>query len=216
MPKISVISVSIRPHGLAITQQCLAQQFFKDFEWLIELSVPEMGHDLNAAYNRALRRAKGELVVSLQDFIKVTPLYLQKFWDAYKENPGTFFTAPVGKVDNENYVGSPKWDWRAYSDAKPLWNCWEIDSGAAPLKILKEIGGFDEELDGHWSCDNLSVAWRAKLAGCQFMNIFDNPGVAFDHDAFMPHPFREKFDPQFNAYRMRKVEMGELTFDPIS
>jgi hypothetical protein len=218
--KISVITVSIRPKGLDIIQKCLAMQTFpaKDFEWIQEISIPEHGHDLNKAYNRALRRAKGELIVSLQDYIKVTPEYLEKFWKAYQENPRTFFTAPVGKTDQEDYSGKPRWDWRAYSDAKPLWQNWEIDSGAAPLAALKEVGGFDEELDGYWSSDNVSVAWRAKLAGYSFMNVFDNPGVAYDHDAFIEHPFRtvgQEFQKslQFNDYRMRKVEMGELKID---
>lgn len=207
--KISVITVSIRPKGLEITQKCLAGQTFADFEWIQEIGIPERGHDLNAAYNRALRRATGELAVSLQDYIKVTPLYLDKFWKAYKDNPGTFFTAPVGKVSSEDYSGDVRWDWRAYRDARADWRTWEIDSGAAPLAALREIGGFDEEMDGRWSCDNLNVGCRAELAGYGFMNVFDNPAVAYDHDAFMPHPFRKDFDPQFNAYRMRLFEMGE-------
>lgn len=211
--KISVITVSIRPKGLEITQKGLALQSFQDFEWLQEISIPEKGHDLNAAYNRALRRAKGTLVVSLQDYIKITPQYLEKFWKAYEKDPKSLFTAPVGKVDNLEYTGSPKWDWRAFEDAKPKWMHWEIDSGAAPLAILKEIGGFDEELDGKWSCDNLSVGWRAHLAGYTFKNIFDNPSIAYDHDAFIEHPFRKDFNPQFNHYRMRQVEMGDLKID---
>lgn len=211
--RISVITCSIRPDGLSIIQKGLAAQTFTDFEWIVELSIPERGHDLNRAYNRALRRAKGELIVSLQDWIRVTPLYLQRFWDAYRSNPRDFLTAPVGKVPNADFSGQPKWDWRAYSDAKPKWMNWEIDSGAAARSALFEIGGFDEELDGHWSCDNLSVGWRAHLAGYGFANVFDNPSVAFDHDAHAPHPFRDAFDPQFNAYRMRKVEMGDLKID---
>lgn len=215
MPKISVISVSIRPKGLEITQKSLAQQTFKDFEWIQEISIPEKGHDLNAAYNRALKRCKGELVVSLQDYIKITPRYLENFWKAYQENPDTFFTAPVGKVDNLDFKGSPRWDWRAYSDAKPDWRTWEIDSAAAPLAALVKIGGFDEELDGHWSCDNVNVGCRADKAGYKFKHIFDNPAIAYDHDAFMEHPFRKDFDPQFNAYRMRQFEMGEVIIPPL-
>lgn len=211
--KITVITPSIRPKGLEITQKCLAQQTFKDFEWLQEISIPGRGHDLNAAYNRALRRAKGELIVSLQDYIMVTPQYLEKFWKIYKENPKTFFTSSVGKTDQEDFSGKPRWDWRAYSDAICKYNTWEIDSGAAPLLALKEIGGFDEALDDHWSCDNVSVGWRAELAGYKFLNVFDNPTVAWDHDAFIDHPFRKDFDPHFNAYRMRLIEMGELKID---
>jgi hypothetical protein len=216
--RVSVISVSIRPKGLDIIQKCLAEQTFpfEDFEWLTELSVPpKCNYDLNKAYNRALRRAKGELVVSLQDYIKVTPQYLEKFWKAYQENPKTFFTAPVGKTDKEDFTGNIRWDWRAYKDAKPDWKCWEIDSGAAPRQALFDIGGFDEELDGKWSCDNINVGFRADKSGYRFMNLFDNPAVAYDHDAFIPNPFRKvgkDFEKvvQFNAQRMREIEMGEL------
>ena len=213
--KISVVTPSIRPAGLKITQECLAQQTFRDFEWLVEIGKIHEGHDLNAAYNKMLRRAKGELIVSLQDFIKVKPDYLQKFWDVYQKHPDTFFTAPVGKVDNLNYEGSVKWDWRAWTNGEDKtdfmpakWDCWEIDSGAAPLKCLKEIGGFDEELDHHWSCDNVNVGCRADLAGYKFMNVFSNPALAFDHDAFMEHPYRSKFKPIFNNMRMDEFRQG--------
>jgi hypothetical protein len=212
-PRITVITCSIRPKGLEITQKCLAEQTFQDFEWIQEISIPEKGHDLNAAYNRALRRAKGELIVSLQDYIKVTPQYLEKMWQAYQENPNTFITAPVGKTDKEDYSGSPRWDWRAYSDAKCIWNTWEIDSGAAPLSCLKKIGGFDEELDGSWSADNVSVGWRAHLAGYKFMHLPFNPAVAYDHDAFIEHPFRKSFDPTLNNMRMTLVSIGDIKID---
>lgn len=207
--KISVITVSIRPEGLDIIQKGLSFQTEPDFEWIVELGIPSKGHDLNKAYNRAIKRAKGELIISLQDYIKITPQYLEKFWRAYKENPKTFFTAPVGKIDNLEYKGSPRWDWRAYSDAKPIWNCWEIDSAACPKVALFEIGGFDEELDGHWSSDNVSVGYRAYLAGYKFMNLFNNPAVAYNHDAFMEHPFRKEFDPDFNNERMTLFTAGE-------
>lgn len=212
--KISVITCSIRPEGLKIVQESLANQTFPayEFEWLVELGIPQQGHDLNAAYNRALKRAKGELIISLQDYIKAPPTYLQKFWDAYQKDKNVFYTAPVGKVDNLEYTGPIKWDWRAYADAKPDWRCWEIDSACAPLVALKKIGGFDEELDGHWSSDNVSVGFRASLAGYTFGNLFENPVLAYDHDAHMPHPFRDRFDPEFNAKRMKLFAEG-LTID---
>lgn len=205
--KISVLTPSIRPAGLEYTRAALMQQTFKDFEWLVDINWTGT-HDLNAAYNRLLRRAKGELIVSLQDYITVRPDYLQRFWEAYQEHPDTFFTAPVGKVDNLEFKPPAKWDWRAYQDAKPDWKCWEIDSGAAPRAALFEIGGFDEELDRDWSCDNLNVGCRANLAGYRFANLFDNPAIAYDHDAHIPHPFRDNFRPIFNDLRMKDFEAG--------
>lgn len=210
--KISVVTPSIRPLGLDIVRTGLLKQTFKDFEWLVEIGLDK--HDLNAAYNRALKRAKGELVVSLQDYILIQPNYLQKWWDAYQENPDTFMTAPVGKVDNLNYSLPAVWDWRAYrndetKNIRPCeWNTWEIDNGAAPLKALKAIGGFDEALDGVWSSDNVNVGCRAQLAGYEFKCLFDNPVLAYDHDAFIKHPFRDSFDGTLNTKRMAMFRGG--------
>lgn len=205
--KISVLTPSIRPEGLKVLQQSLATQTFSDFEWLVEIGIPERGHDLNHAYNRMLKRSRGDMIVSVQDFIKAPPDYLEKWWKAF--DPQTFLTAPVGKVDNLDFKGPAKWDWRAYEDAKPEWNMWEIDSGAAPRAALFEIGGFDEELDNYWSCDNLNVGKRAQLAGYKFAHVFSNPVLVYDHDAFLPHPFRKAWQPLFNDARMRSFEMGE-------
>lgn len=211
--RITVVTPTIRPEGLEITRQCLAEQTFTDFEWLTEVNTTGK-HDLNAAYNRMLKKAKGELIVSLQDYIKVSPIYLQNLWNCYQKNQNTFITCPVGKVDNLEYLPPAKWDWRAYrndetKNTRPCdWNCWEIDSGAAPLEALKEIGGFDEALDGHWSADNVNVGCRAELAGYKFICLFDNPALAYDHDAFIPHPFRESFDGVYNTKRMAMFRGG--------
>lgn len=195
-------------------QECLAKQTFKDFEWLVEVGVPETGHDLNAAFNRMLKRAKGELVVFYEDYTKILDDGLERFWKAHQEHPKTFFTAPLGKV--RQWGDKPTWDWRSYkqdnsqtdyTDCK--WNTCEMDWGAAPLSALKEIGGFDEELDKHWSCDNVNVGCRADLAGYKFKCVFTNPAIALDHDAFIKHPFRANFKPTFNNQRMEEFRRGK-------
>lgn len=209
--KISVLTPSIRPEGLEITRKCLAEQTFKDFEWLVEIGYGK--HDLNASYNRMLKRAKGELIVSLQDWIKVEPDYLEHFWAAYIEHPDTFWTSPVGKVKEKDFTGEIKWDWRNHNPENKMcgeisWDRWEIDSGAAPKKALFDIGGFDEELDNFWSSDNVNVGCRADLAGYKFRNLFSNPALAFDHDAFSEHPFRKDYKPIFNNIRMDEFREG--------
>lgn len=211
--KISVITCSIRPQGLEIIRTGLLKQTFTDFEWLVELNSTGK-HDLNFAYNNALKRAKGELIVSLQDYCLIRPDYLQKWWDAYQANPDTFMTAPVGKVDNLNYSLPATWDWRAFrndetKNIRPCdWNTWEIDNGAAPLSALKAIGGFDEALDGVWSGDNVSVGFRAKLEGYKFACLFDNPVLVYDHDKFIKHPYRDTFNGTLNTKRMAMFEGG--------
>jgi hypothetical protein len=207
MPKISILTTSIRPKGLEIVRESLLKQGFRDFEWLVELNWTGK-HDLNQSYNRLIKRASGELIVSLQDYIKIEPDALQKLWEAHQSHPDTFFTCPVGKVDNEAYEGTPKWDWRVNKDAIMDWRMWEIDFGACPKEALYKIGGFDEEIDTHWSMDNVNVGCRAELAGYKFKCLPDIRGIAFDHDAFIKHPFRKDYEPIWCNMRMDDFRMG--------
>lgn len=168
----------------------------QDFEWLVEVGLTNTeGSDLNAAYNRMIRRAQGELVVSVQDYIKIPEDGLEKFWQAHKEDE-KFYTAPVGKVPNER--ADPYWDWRNHQEGDVNWKQWEIDYGAAPFEALKDIGGFDERLDECWGFDNVNVGLRAKLAGYEFGNVSDNKAVAIDHDFHMDHPHRDKRNPDLH------------------
>jgi len=151
-------------------------------------------HDLNEAFNKMIRRAKGELIVFYQDFIKIPPDGLRKFWEEYQQDKNTLFTAPVGKV--KSFADeTPAWDWRDHTDECDWTRC-ELDWGAIPKKILLEIGGFDERLDQWWSFDNVSVGKRAFLKGYKFKNVRYNPAIALDHDAIIEHPFRPKYNPQ--------------------
>ena len=202
--KISVITPSIRPEGLKIVRECLLNQTFRDFEWLCDINWTGK-HDLNASFNRLIRRASGELIVFYQDYIKIENDGLEKFWNAYKEGK-TFCTAPVGKSQTLNY-DNPKWDWRKNHYGETNYSHWEIDWGSAPKEALVAIGGFDETLDQYWSCDNVNTGFRAYLDGFTFHNV-DNPSIAFDHDAHEEHPFRKDYKPEYNNQRMSDFQDG--------
>lgn len=206
--RVTVITPSIRPKGLEITQKCLQEQTFKDFEWLTEIGLGQK-HDFNKAMNRMLKRAKGELIVILQDYIKIPEDGLQKFWESYQNDTNTFLTAPVGKVKTLDYDGKIKWDWRNQPEAKMNWTMWEIDWGACPKEAIYKIGGFDEELDQYWSFDNVNVGCRADLAKYKFLNVIDNKALAYDHDAFIPHPFRKDYNPDFHNERLDEFRRGK-------
>lgn len=212
--KISVVTPTIRPESLADMRDSLKNQTLdkSEFEWLVDINISGE-HDLNAAFNRLIKRAKGELIVFYEDYTRILPDGLERFWKAYQDHPGTLFTAPLGKVSA--WGESPRWDWRAmkqdesqvdYTNCR--WQTCELDWGAIPKAILYDIGGFDEELDRYWSCDNVNVGKRADLAGYKFKCVFTNPAVALDHDAFIEHPFRERFKPEFNGLRMDEFEDG--------
>lgn len=192
MIKISIMCPSIRPSGLEIVQKCLKEQTFTEFEFLTEIGLGKK-YDINQAWNRMARRAQGELLVCYQDFIKIEPDGLQRFWDAYQANPGYCFTGAVGKSQNLEFT-EPKWDWRKTRLGQiPADHC-EFDWGALPKKALFDIGGFDERLDEWWSFDNVSVCKRAEMLGYKFMCI-ENPSIAYDHDTHMKNPFRDDYRP---------------------
>lgn len=205
MPKISVITPSIRPLGLEMTRQALLCQTFKDFEWIVDINSTGES-DLNTSLNRCIKRASGELIVFLQDYIKIEPEGLQKFWEAYEKNPDKLYTAPVGKAKEE--AGKVNWDWRKYRQGSCHWMEWEIDWGACSKKILYEVGGFDEVLDEGWGFDNVSVGFRADLKGYEVYNLQNNIAVALDHDALFEHPFRKKRNEILHNRRLQEFKMG--------
>jgi len=191
-PTVTVITPSIRPKGLEITQKCLKNQTFTDFEWLVEIGLGNK-HDFNQAMNRMIKRAKGEIIIILQDYIKVSDTFIQECVNAYKSD--TLFTCPVGKVDNEEYKGEPKWDWRNNSNSQMDWRMWEIDVGFCSKDVLFAVGGFDERLDEYWSMDNVSVGMRAGILSYKFDVLRETKCIAYDHDAFIEHPFRKYYKP---------------------
>lgn len=196
---ISVCTPTIRPKGLAVIQKFLKEQTFTDFEWLTEIGLMSQGHTLNQSYNRMIRRAKGEIFVSVQDYTKIPPDFLEKIAKKYEESDKrTFFTIPLGKTLDWEKVD---WDWRKHR-TECTWNDWEIDAGFCPMEALWKIGGFDEELDKRWSFDNQSVGYRAEQFGYKFGVFHGTEAVAFDHDKREKHPFRKDWDPEFWKERL--------------
>ncbi len=217
--KVSVVTPTIRgTQALRPVEQSLDAQGFRDFEWLVEIGDGKV-HDLNAAFNRMLRRARGELVVFWEDYQWVYPNGLLNFWQAHEVKPVDFFTAPVTKCTgfiDHGYgrlspAGPYEKEWRSNDPQRPQevdHFHWECDWAAAPLSALKEVGGFDESLDAYWGNDNGNVAFRAIKAGHRCWNLGHNPAVALKHDELWPHPFRDNYNPEFNFDRLKQFEAG--------
>lgn len=208
MPKISVITPTIRgEEGLYLPRESLSKQTFRDFEWLFETHNPEEPPDFNQSMNRMIKKSQGELLVFLQDFITINKHGLEYFWQAYQKHPEAFFTAPVGKTLDGDHV---EWEWRAYrsNDEDLEFVEWEIDWGSAPKKLLKEIGGFDEELDKYWGFDNVNVGERINMAGFKIKNLLHNKAIALDHNKFIQHPYQKLRNPDFHNSRLQDIRMG--------
>ena len=202
-PLISVLSPSIRPAGLVPVMASLEKQTFQKFEWIQEIGCPWHGHDLNAAMNRMLCRAKGELVVIVQDYITFPSFALGEMWTEHEAEPLAFTTYPMGKLQKD---GTIKYDWRYGGEYRRIAGFeWETDFAMAPLEMFKAIGGYDELYDAGWSWDNASVGIRGELAGYVPACRPDILAAAVDHDALFAHPFRGKNENGDLHQRREKV-----------
>lgn len=193
MIKISVLTPSIRKEGLGLVKKALSQQSFQEFEWLV--GSPFEYHDaywvkdnfkggywsLNRIYNKLIKKAKGELIVSWQDFTYAKPDALEKFWVDYEATHGVI--SGVGNKYSDDTWTSMVWkDPRERADQGSFYACnpvdIEINFAAIPKKGLYDIGGFDEEMDFlGFGLDGVSVSQRLDLLG--YMTYLDQANKSY-------------------------------------
>lgn len=207
MPEITVITPSIRPWGVKTVKSCLEEQTFQDFEHIVKLSEPKDKCDLCKKLNEALKEAKGKYIVVWEDYISAPPDTLEKFMKV--ADPKRFITSAGGTTTDWKTI---KWDWRHHRQGfqEIEYQHWEMDLAIAPKQAFVELGGFDEEYDEHWSNENVNLAFRASKLGYTFWLQPEIKSIQWAHDKFIKHPFRERFDPDWHAYRIRKIDMGEF------
>jgi len=132
--------------------------------------------NLNASLNEGLRHVYTDYVIFYQDFIELQPDCFEKLLDLVDER--TFVTTCT-----PNYDGSD--DGRYTGVDKPR-RCrpeeWEANVAIAPMKIIRELGGFDEEYDNGWSWDNVNIAQRAAMLGARFIIDESNRPTLLDHE----------------------------------
>ena len=237
-PAVSVITVTSRPGSIDVTWDALRGQTWQDFEWVLCDELHDRRHEevaafvddgrlrhvpaprrddglwtLNRSHNEALRHCRGELVVSLQDYIWVEPDGLERFWAAHRDAAGRAFVcgvtatyalpAPVDRLDGEVTIfaepctGAPtellRVDESRYrfppglSAVTPFG--WELNWAAAPLDALLDVGGFAEDHDrDFYSYDNVTVAVIADRLGYRFLVDRDAVCRALDHGGIFPKP----------------------------
>lgn len=207
MPKISVVTPSIRPGGLALTQATLAKQTFRDFEWLIGSPFdPEMPEarwikdeftgglwTLNRMQTKLSQEAKGELIVFLQDYIWVNPEGLQKFWDRWKETGG-MITGIGDKYESVALDGTPgaitKPDVRRetlkgdFSKNDDFRRSWEINWGCCGKDSLAAVGYFVDEADfiGFGGDSYMAAERMHKWLGIDIYTDATNENWGVDHN----------------------------------
>lgn len=172
-PKISVITCTVRPEGLPLVEKALKRQTFRDFEHIIQgkdYPTPEgyawtLNHDMNVA----LRKAKGDLIVSWQDWTYTGPETLEKFWTHYEQHPNYLIGAVGNKYASDNFIIKTWQDPRERNDQGSFYPCYfsdiEYNLCSVPKKAFYDVGGWDEDLDRWFGMDGYSVNDRLAILG---------------------------------------------------
>jgi len=181
---VSIITPSIRPKGIELVRKALKRQTIKTFEWIVVspfkysfcdkwIQEPKKNKGdvwtLNKAYNATLREAKGDMIVSLQDYTFIQPDAISRFWEHFKNEPKTLVTAVGNKYENEDWLVETWRDPRMREDQGTFYQCYPSDIEwnccSVPKKAIYDVGGFDENMDKKYGMDGYSVNDRIDILG---------------------------------------------------
>ena len=194
--KISILTPTVREKGLALVEKSLRGQSFRDFEWIVvtpRISPPQWWFDkvlptdyrgiwldlpkkkkgtvwsLNRDYNEAIKDARGDLVISWQDWTFAKADTLENFWQHYKDDPKVIVSAVGNKYESDS------WDVMIWKDPRmrddlgsyyPVNFCdIEFNLCSVPKEAFYAIGGWDEGLDKWVGMDGYSVVDRLENLG---------------------------------------------------
>jgi hypothetical protein len=198
--QVSVVTPTIRKDGLDIVQKALSKQTFSDFEWLIgskfDPEIPEAiwvkdtfeggFWTLNRMYNELFRQAKGELIITLQDWIWINPDGIEKFVIAAQDYPGSVITGVGDQYETQVKWGKPEiciWaDPRKTTKYGSFYECFPQDAEwnwcCIPRHLLVGVGGMDEHLDFlGYGGDQLQTS--ARLDACKVKFYIDQTNESF-------------------------------------
>jgi hypothetical protein len=158
--------------------------------------------NLNASLNKGLRFCQTDVVIFYQDLIILQDNCFRDLVDLSMANDYAFVGTVTKNPPDEH-------DDMRYLKVDCLRPCmpeeWEANVGLAPMAIIQELGGFDEEYDNGWSWDNVNIAERAAMLGCKFfLDEANRPQL-------LSHSKEKSMSPngEFHAQRMREIKDGK-------
>ncbi len=197
--KITVLTPSVRPESLEIIGRCLRRQDFQEYEWLVVgperikdetevvlkpfphtflIEPPKKQGDYYAlckAMNLGFAKAKGELIIMIQDGIWFEPDLLSRFYSHYAHHPNGLFSAighQYSVVENwkpEHLVWSdPRINALSstFNEVSP--NEIEFAVCALPRQATLDSGGIDETYDQGAAVGEKEICWRLQKLGYEF------------------------------------------------
>ncbi len=218
MPKISVISCSIRPTGIALVEKALKRQQFQAFEWIIQGKSRENKEGeywtIYTDYNEAVKKAKGELIVSIQDHTSFKPDALDKFWQHYQDDKKSIVSGVGGKYTDDTWTVQSWADPRQRADQGSFYQCSPEDLEwnflAIPKEAIYQVGGFDESLNAYSSLCGLDVIMRLDiLGGWKYFLDQTNTTKSTEHgrmEGWEEHlPFDGPWQKRLDEYKTKPV-----------
>lgn len=225
--KVSVLTPTKYPERLKVVRDALGQQSLSDFEWLIcskdNPGIPEAGWipdtfeggfwSLNRAYNALFEASNGDILVSLQDNIWISPDGISKFVFAIEKTGGVV----SGVGDQYSRVGEyGKPEVKVWNDSRKtdkygnfyecIWNDCEFNWAAFPREIVFEAGGMDEKLDFlGYGGDQLQLCERWNDSGKKFFLDQTNESFTLRHGRV--DGWDENHVLRNGAYDKRKSEL---------
>lgn len=218
------------------------KEYFKDYNLTyVRQSKKREGAYSNLAHadNEGFRACTGDLIVCVQDFIWMAPFALHKFWEAYQaygdilvggvghqySDPGKEdIKNPDGNITifKEEFKGRPEkqcWsdprmrlDQGTFYETSP--SNWELSYASISNKVIKELGGMDEEYDFKgFAYDNVNIAQRAEFLG--YKTYLDQTNIyrALNHDAWNMSEHKTERAPdiaEFHINRMKDTIQGRF------
>lgn len=190
MKSFSVLTVSKRTGWEKSADRSIRRQTEQPELWVVVAEEPLKVKDalvvlapknnrpsnLNASLNEGLRHIDSDYVIFYQDFIELKEDCFEKLLSLADEK--TFVTTCTPNYDGSDDgrftgVGLP----RACRPEE-----WEANVSIAPMAFIKELGGFEEELDWGWSWDNVHLAKRAAMLGARFVLDESNRPKLLPHE----------------------------------
>lgn len=217
MPKITVITASVRPEGIPIVQKHLRTQTFKDFEHIIqgrEGSKDGNYWTLNQDMNIAIRKANGELIVSIQDYTAFKPDALEKFWNHYEYTQRIVVSGWGDKYTKDDWLVKTWRDPRFTDESfrEVPFHYIEGNFCAVPKEAFYEVGGFDEELDKYAGMDFYSVLDRMSMRGWKFFLDGTNESFSLEHGRLPSWEENNAIHGPYNERRKAYLDNSKLGY----
>ena len=114
---------------------------------------------LSAGRNAGIARARGELILFMDDDVLATPGLLSAHVRFHRSHPRSICRAGVINVDDFDSLPPARYSWRNYSGAY-FWTT----NVSLPLGLVREAGGFDERFR-EYGWEDLELGFRLRKMG---------------------------------------------------